>query len=144
VSAECGGVNYALSFREGAIEVRARLFPDRTVTMKIDKINSIQLLRKSVMPPAMIGAVSLAFGLILGIAEEGSPAILPQSLRGPVQSLAIGVAIICLTILLSRWFFGNLILKQVNSSPITVRMVPTGNARRFVMLIQSQIPSEVT
>jgi len=144
VSAECGGVNYALRFREGAIEVRARPFQDRTVTIKIDKINSIQLLRKSVMPPAMIGAVCLAFGLMLGIAEEGSPAILPQSLRSPLQLLAIGVAIVCLTILLSRWFFGNLILKQVDSSPITVRMVPTGNARRFIMLIQSQIRTEVT
>jgi len=144
VSAECSGVNYALLFRGRAIEVRARPFQDTNVTMEIDKIKSIELLRKSVMPPAMIGAVCLAFGLILGIAEEGSPAILPQSLRGPVQSLAIGVAIICLVILLSRWFFSNLIVKPVDAPPITVRMVSTRSARRFVMLIQSQIRTEVT
>jgi hypothetical protein len=144
VSAECSGVNYALRLRERAIEVRARPFQDTTVTIEIDKIKSIELLRKSVMPPAMIGAVFLAFGLILGIAEEGSPAILPESLRGPLQLVAIGVAIVCLTILLSRWFFGNLILKPVDAPPITVRMVSTRSARRFVMLIQSQIRTEVT
>jgi hypothetical protein len=144
VSGECGGVNYALRLRGRAIEVRARPFQDTTVTIEIDKIKSIELLRKSVMPPAMIGAVSLALCLIIGVAEEGSLAILPRSLRGPVQLLAIAVAIICLVILLSRWFFGNLIVKPVNASPITVRMVSTRSARRFVMLIHSQIRTEAT
>jgi hypothetical protein len=138
VSAECSGVNYALQLRGGAIEVRARPFQDATVTIEIDRIKSIELLRKSVMPPAMIGAVCLSLGLVLAVAEEESLAILPLGLRSPMQFLAIGIAFICLILLFSRWFFGSLILKPVDAPPITVRLVPTGSGRRFVMLIQGQ------
>jgi len=141
VSAECSGINYALRLRERSIEVRARPFQDTTVTIEIEKIKSIELLRKSVMPPAMIGVVCLSLGLILGLAEEESLAIVPFGLRSPLQLSATGVAIVCLVILLSRWFFGNLILKPVDASPITVRMVPTVSARRFVMLIEGQTRS---
>jgi hypothetical protein len=138
VSAECSGVNYALRLRRGAIEVRPRPFQDTTVTIEIDRIKSIELLRKSVMPPAMIGVVCLSLGLILGLAEEESLLIVPLGFRSPLQFLAIGIAFICLMILFSRWFFGSLILKPVDGSPITVRLVPTGSGRRFVMLIQGQ------
>ena len=139
MSAECIGLNYALRFRERAIEVRARLFQETAVTIEMDRIKSIELLRKSVMPPAMIGVVSLSLGLILGIAEEELVAIVPFGLRSPLQYLLMGTAGICLAILISRWFFSNLILKPVDASPITVRMVPTSSARRLVMLIQSEI-----
>ncbi|HXZ98022.1 MAG TPA: hypothetical protein VED24_01500 [Candidatus Acidoferrum sp.] len=138
MSAECSGVNYALRLRRGAIEVRARPFEDSTVTIEITRIKSIELLRKSVMPPALIGAVCLSLGVILALAGEESLSILPSALRGPLQFLTIGVAFICLIILFSRWFFGSLILKPVDASPITVRLVPTGSGRRFVMLIQGQ------
>jgi hypothetical protein len=138
VSAECSGVNYALRFRERVIDVRARPFQSTTLTIGMDRIKSIELLRKSVMPPAMIGAVCLSLGLILGIGEE-LVAIVPIEFRSPLQYLLIGTAAICLVILLSRWFFSNLILKRVDARPITVRMVPTSSARRFVMLIQCEI-----
>ncbi|TSA42656.1 hypothetical protein D4R54_02290, partial [archaeon] len=105
MSAECSGVNYALRFRERAIQVRARPFPGTTVAIEMDRIKSIELLRKSVMPPAMIGVVCLSLGLILGIAEEELVTILPIGLRSPLQYLLIGAAAICLAILLSRWFF---------------------------------------
>ena len=138
MSAECSGVNYALRFHERAIQVRARPFPGTTVGIEMDRIKSIELLRKSVMPPAMIGVVCLSLGLILGIAEEELVAIVPIGLRSPLQYLLIGAAAICLAILLSRWFFSSMILKRVDAPPITVRMVPTGSARRFVMLIQGE------
>ena len=138
MSAECSGVNYALRFRERAIQVRARPFRGTTVVIEMDRIKSIELLRKSVMPPAMIGVVCLSLGLILGITEEELVAIVPIGLRGPLQYLLIGAAAICLAILLSRWFFSNMIFKRVDAPPITVRMVPTGSARRFVMLIQAR------
>ena len=139
MSAECIGLNYALRFRERAIEVRARLFQETAVTIEMDRIKSIELLRKSVMPPAMIGVVCLTLGLILGITEEEFVAVVPLGLRSPLQYLLMGTAGICLAILISRWFFSNLILKPVDASPISVRMVPTSSARRFVMLIQSEI-----
>ena len=139
MSAECSGVNYALRFHGRAIEVRGRLFQDTAVTIEMDRIKSIELLRKSVMPPAMIGVVCLSLGLILGITEEEFVAVMPLGLRSPLQYLLMGTAGICLAILISRWFFSNLILKPVDASPITVRMVPTSSARRFVMLIQSEI-----
>jgi hypothetical protein len=138
VSADCGGINYALRLRRGVIEVQAKPFEDTTVTIEVNRIKSIELLRKSVMPPAMIGALCLSLGLVLRLAEEESLAILPLGLRGPLQFLAMGIAFICLMILLSRWFFGSLILRPVDALPITVRFVPTRSGRRFVMLIQSQ------
>jgi hypothetical protein len=144
VSAECSGANYAIRFRERTIELRARPFLGTTVTIEMDGIKSIELLRKSVMPPAMIGVVCLSLGLLLGIAEEESIATIPIELRGPLQYLLIGTAAICLVILLSRWFFSNLILKPVNASPITVMMVPTSSARRFVMLIEDEIRDSET
>ena len=139
MSAECSGVNHALRFRERAIEARGRLFQDTAVTIEMGGIKSIELLRKSVMPPAMIGVVCLSLGLILRIAEEEWIAVVPIGLRNPLQYLLMGSAGICLAILLSRWFFSDLILKPLDASPITVRMVPTSSARRFVMLIQSEI-----
>ncbi len=138
MSAECSGVNYALRFRERTIQVRARPFRGTTVGIAMDRIKSIELLRKSVMPPAMIGVVCLSLGLILGIAEEELVTIVPIGLRSPMQYLLMGATAICLAILLSRWFFSNMILKRVDAPPITVRMVPTGSARRFVMLIQGE------
>jgi hypothetical protein len=138
LSTECSGINYALRLRRGAIEVQAKPFEDATVTIDINRIKSIELLRKSVMPPAMIGAVCLSLGLVLRLAEEESLAILPLGFRSPLQFLALGIAFICLIILFSRWFFGSLILKRVDAPPITVRFVPTGSGRRFVMLIQGQ------
>jgi hypothetical protein len=104
-------------------------------------MKSIELLRKSVMPPAMIGAISLSLGLILRIAEDELTAIVPLALRVPLQLLAFAVASACLLILIARWFFSNLVLRPIDASPITVRMVPTNSARRFVMLIQGQNPT---
>jgi len=145
MSPECNGINYALRLRGRALDVRARPFRDKTVTIKMDRIKSIELLRKSVMPPAMIGAICLSLGLILRIAEDELTAIVPLALRIPLQFLAFAIASVCLIILLARWFFSILILRPIDASPIIVRMVPTSNARRFVMLIQSQTPTaEVT
>lgn len=141
MSADCSGINYALSLREGTVEIRARLFSDRTLTMSVDKIKSIELLRKSVMPPAMIGAICLSIGLLLGIAEDELIAIIPLSIRVPLRFLSLGIALVCLMILLSRWFFASLIVKPVDGSSITVRMVPTGSARHLITLIQSQTPT---
>jgi hypothetical protein len=138
VCAECSGVNYALRFGERVIDVRPRLFRGATLTIEMDGIKSIEILRKSVMPPAMIGAVCLSLALILWIGEEFA-AIVPIEFRSPLQYLLIGTAAVCLVILLSRWFFSNLILKRADAPSITVRMVPTSSARCFVMLIQSEI-----
>ena len=138
MSAECSGMNYALRLHEGKIEVCARPFQRRLTTLEMGRIKSIELLRKSVMPPAAVGALGLSLGLVLRIAGEELVGIVPLSLRGPLQYVGFGVAVACLTILTVRWFFANLILKPANGPPITVRMVPTHSARRFVALVQRQ------
>lgn len=138
MSTECSGVNYTLRLHERTVEARARLFHIRTLTISVDEIKSIELLRKSVMPPAMIGAICLSVGLSLGIAEEELIAIVPLLIRAPLRFLALGIASVCLVILICRWFFANLIVKPVDGSPIVVRMVPTQSARRLIMLIQSR------
>jgi hypothetical protein len=139
-SAECGGINYAVRYREGTLEIRGRPFPSRTLKMEIGEIKSIELLRKSVMPPAVIGVVCLALGSILGIGEKELAAIAPLSLRTPLELLTLGVAVICLIILIFRWFLSSIVLKPAGSSAITVRMVPTSSARRLLTLIQQAPP----
>jgi len=140
MSAECRGINYALRFREGTLHIRARPLREKTSAIGMDKVKSIELLRKSVMPPAVIGAVCLSLVFVLGIAEEWWIPIVPSAFRSILQFLGVGAAVFCLVVLVCRWFFVNIILKPVDASPTTVRMVPTGSARRFVMIIQNQTP----
>lgn len=139
--AECSGVNFVLRLRQEALEVRSRPFENRTMTIEIGKIKSIELLRKSVMPPAVLGGASLALGLILRLANDELTAIVPVAFRTPSQFLALGVAVVCLIVLVTRWLFANLILRPTGTPPIIVRMVPTHSARRFVMLVQKKAPN---
>ena len=138
--AECGGINYALRLLQGTVEVRSRPFQDRTSTIRIGNIKSVELLRKSVWPPAVIGGAGLSLGSILRLANGELIGIVPVQFHVPLQFLTFGIAVVCLFLLLARWFFANLILKPVGTAPIIVRMVPTGSARRFVMLVQRQTP----
>ena len=140
ISAECGGINYAVRYREGTLEIRPRPFPSRTLTMEIGEIKSIEMLRKSVMPPAVIGAVCLVLGSILGFGEKEFAAIVPLGFRTPLELLTLGFAVVCLTILIFRWFLSSIVLKPVGSPAITVRMVPTSSARRLLTLIQQTPP----
>ena len=110
--------------------------------MQIGEVKSIEMLRKSVMPPAVIGAVCLALGSILGIGEKELEAIVPLGFRTPLELLTLGVAVVCLTILIFRWFLSSIVLKPVGSPAITVRMVPTGSARRLLTLIQQAQPTK--
>ena len=142
VSVECAGVNYALLFHDEILEIRARPLTRRTLTVAVNKIKSIELMRQSIMPPAMIGAASLILGSVLRIAEEALVGIVPLGFQIPLQLLAFGVAIICLAIMVLRYFFGNLILKPVDGSPIVVRMVPTSSGQRFIARLQQTSRSE--
>jgi len=141
IRAECGGINYALRLLQETVEVRSRPFQNRTSTIRIGNIKSVELLRKSVWPPAVIGGVGVSLGSILRLANGELIGIVPIELHEPLQYVTFGIAVVCLLLLVARWFFANLILKPVGAAPIIVRMVPTGSARRFVMLVQRQTPS---
>ena len=140
MSAECSGINYTVRLHEGAVEVRARPFQDSTLTVEIGRIKSIELLRKSVWPPAVVGGIGLSLGLILGLAGGGLIGIVPLSFLIPTRMLSLGLAAVCLIVLTSRWLFANLVLKAADIPAIIVRMVPTDSAKRFVMLVQKQGP----
>jgi formate/nitrite transporter FocA (FNT family) len=138
---ECGGINYVLRLLQGTVEVRSRPFRDRTATIEIGNIKSVELLRKSIWPPAVLGGVGLSLGAILRLANDELIGIVPIEFRAPLQFLTFGIAVVCLVVLVARWLFANLILKPVGAAPIIVRMVATGSARRFVMLVQRQTPN---
>lgn len=140
VSAECSGINYALRIGEGTVEVYRRPFRHSRVVVKITRIKSIELLRKSIMPPAAVGAVGLSAGLALRIAEDELIGFVPSTSRMPLESFSFAVAFVCLVLLISRWFFGNLILRPIGMPAIVVRMVPTHTARGFVALVQRRAP----
>jgi hypothetical protein len=108
------------------------------MTLGIGRIKSVELLRKSVMPPAVVGGVSLSLGSILRIAEDEFVGIVPTTFRMPSQLFTFGIAAVCLLVLLARWFFADLIIEPTGASPIVVRLVPTDSARRFVTLVQKQ------
>ena len=136
MSAECRGINCALRFKGGVLDYRAWPLRDKVSAIEMNRIKSIELRRKSVMPPAMIGALCLSLVFVVGLAKEGWISIVPLVIQGPLQSLGVVVAVISLVVLVCRWFFGNITLKFVDASSITVRMVPINSAQRFVMLIQ--------
>ena len=145
MSAECRGINCALRFQKGALNLQAWPLRDKFSVIEMNRIKSIELRRKSVMPPAMIGVLCLSLVLVVGFAEEGWISVMPLVLLEPLWSLGVVVAVICLVVLVCRWFFGNITLKLVDTSSITVRMVPIRSAQRFVMLIQKQNrPAEET
>jgi len=110
------------------------------LTVEIGRIKSIELLRKSVWPPAVVGGIGLSLGLILGLAGGGLIGIVPLSFLIPTRMLSLGLAAVCLIVLTSRWLFANLVLKAADIPAIIVRMVPTDSAKRFVMLVQKQGP----
>jgi len=135
MSTECKGVNYALRLHQGVVEIRATFFQKRTSSVEIEKIRSIELLRKSVMPPVVIGGVSLAIGLVV---DSPWLMIVPPEFRVFLGTLGLGIAALCLILLIFRWFFANLVLRRSDAPPVIVRMVPAPSARRFFALLQSQ------
>jgi len=134
MSAECKGVNYALRLHEGVVEIRATFFQKRTSSVEIEKIKSIELLRKSVMPPVVIGGATLAIGLM---ADTPWLMIVPPGFRAFLGTLGLGIAALCLILLVFRSFFANLVLRRSDAPPVIVRMVPATSARRFFALLQS-------
>jgi hypothetical protein len=140
-SAKCSGINCALRLDDGALEIRERLFRRRTRTVQIGRVESIELLRKTVMPPLVIGVIGLSAALLLATSLWGLwVAVLPQEFHAFLQLSGFGIALICLFLLVARVFFANLILKPADSLPIVVRLVPIASAKRFFALLQRQIP----
>jgi len=140
MSAKCSGINYALQLRERSVEVRPQPFQARTIAIEIGEIRSVELLRKSVMPPAVIGLIGLSLTLIFRLPDVAFIGSLPFVLLTYLQLITLGIAVFCLAILSVRWFFCNLVLKPAKMPRIVVRMAPTSSARRFVMLFQMQAP----
>jgi len=140
MSAKCSGINYALQLSQGSVEVRPRPFQARNVTIGIGDIKSVELLRKSVMPPAVIGLIGLSLTLIFRLPDVALIGGLPFGLSTYLQSITLGVAVFCLAVLAVRWFFCNLVLKPAKMPPIVVRMVPSSSARRFVALFRTEAP----
>ena len=141
MSAECSGINYALRIDKGTVEIYRRPYRDSRVVVEVSRIKSIELLRKSVMPPAAVGAVGLSVGLALRIAEDELIGFVPSASRMPLELFSFAVAFVCLMLLISRWFFANLILRPIGMPAIVVRMVPTSTARQFVALVQRRVLS---
>jgi hypothetical protein len=140
MSSECSGISYALRLNQGTIEVRPRFLQHRIVTFEIRRIKSIELLRKSVIPPAVIGGIALSVDVINNL-DDGLTWFIPSGFQTQIHLIALGTATVCLIILALRSFFANLVLKPIDTPPITVRMIPTGSARHFVMLVQAQAPA---
>lgn len=138
MSAKCSGINYSLQLHPAGVEVHPRLFQQGSRTLGISEIESVELLRKSVMPPAMIGLVGLLVTLILRLPDGWLIGNIALELSAYLQLVTLGLAVVCLILLVVRWFFANLVLKPANMSAISVKMVPSGSARRFVTLFQMQ------
>ena len=137
--AKCSGINYCLQLYEASVEVRRRPFQDKSRTLATSEIESVELLRKSVMPPALIGVICLIAYVALVLPDGWLMSVLPAGIGTYLPPLSLGIATVCLLVLIVRWLFTNLILRPSNTSPVTVKMVPARSARRFVALFQMQV-----
>jgi len=138
MSARCSGINCALQVGERSVEVRWRPFQARSVTIQIGEIRSVELLRKSIMPPAAIGLVALSLSLIFRLPDIAFIEGIPFRWVSYLQPITLGIAVFCLVALFVRWFFCNLVLKPARMPPIVVRMALGRSARRFVTVFQTQ------
>lgn len=116
--AECVGIDYALRLHQAALEVRSRAFRHGTVTIKIGKIKSIELLREGTMAPALLSGIAPSLGTVLGLGNDELIGILRTGFHTSSQFLALGVGAICLIVLAARFVFATLISKPVGTSPI--------------------------
>jgi len=139
MSAKCTGINCALRLDDGVIEVRLMPFQRLTATIDVSKIGSIELLRKSVMPPAVVGGLALLSNLIPGFFGDLLLPFVPGELRLFLQLGTLGIAALCLILLAMRWLFARLVVRPSDTRSITLRMVPTGSAKRFVETFQDRV-----
>lgn len=137
---ECSGINYALRFGERTLEVRARSPRKDYFVIELASMRSIEISRKSVMPPAAIGLAALSIGLVFRLFGDAFLALIPLGSQIVLQVLSLGLAAGCLIVLLVRWLFANLVLKPEGQPPTVVRLVPTGSARAFMIRFRKKLP----
>jgi len=105
----------------------------------MSEVASIQLLRKSVMPPAAVGSASILLNVFLRLTGDELLATVPPEVRRLMEISTLGVAVVCLVILLARWSFARLVLRPADTQVIVVNMVPARSAKRFVEAFQRQL-----
>ena len=132
-------MNYVITLKDGRVEIRGRAASASTLSQEISGVKSVELLRRSIWPPAFIGTCLLTLGLALRLTDNTWLGFVPTSFVRPSEYAAVGGAAVCLVILLTRLFFANLVLKPMRGSPVIVRFVPVGSAKRFVAMLQSQV-----
>ncbi len=139
----CTGANYSLQLDDGIVQIRTMPFGRPMKPVAVDKIASIELLRKSVMPPAAVGTAALISSLMLGLAEHELLASIAGELRLFSEIAALGLAAICLILIVERWLFAKLVVTPSDMAPITLSMVPAKSAKRFVEGFQNQLSASV-
>ena len=139
MSTECAGIDRSLRLEDGVIEVRSMPFRRLTASIRTSEVASIQLLRKSVMPPAAVGSASILLNVFLRLTGDELLATVPPEVRRLMEISTLGVAVVCLVILLARWSFARLVLRPADTQVIVVNMVPARSAKRFVEAFQRQL-----
>ena len=139
----CAGANYALQLGDGIVEIRTMPFGRPVATLAVNKIGSVELLRRSVMPPAAVGTAALISSLVLRLAGDELLASIAGEFRGFSEIAALGLAATCLILIVERWFFAKLVVTPSDMAPITLSMVPAKSAKRFVEGFQNQLSASV-
>jgi len=110
----------------------------------VSEVASIELLRKSVMPPAAVGSASILLNLFIRLTGDELLATVLPEFRRLMEYSTFGVAVVCLVLLVARWLFARLVLRPAATQPITVNMVPARSAKRFVEAFQLQLSASTS
>ena len=135
----CVGANRALQIVDGTMEIHTMPFGIVESTVPVTEITSLELQRKSVMPPATVGTAALISGIVLKLAEDQMLAIVPAEPRRLLGTLMLGIAAACLVLIVERWLFAKIVVRLSNLAPVAAFMVPVRSARRFVEGFQGQL-----
>ena len=139
----CTGANYALQLGEDIVEIRTMPFGRPVATVAVNKIASVELLRRSVMPPAAVGTAALISSLALRLAGDELLAGVAVEFRRFTEIAVLGLAAACLILIFERWFFARLVVTPSDMAPITLSMVPAKSAKRFVEGFQNRLSASV-
>jgi hypothetical protein len=107
----------------------------------VSEVASIELLRKSVMPPAAVGSAAIFSNAVLRLTGDELLAMVPPEYRRFLEISTLSVAVICLVLLVARWLSARLVLRSADMQLITLNMVSARSAKRFVDAFQKQLPA---
>lgn len=135
----CVGTNYVLQLADGTVEIHTMPFRWVVTTLPVNKIASVELLRRSVMPPTVIASAALLSNLALRLGRDELLTVVSMELHRFSEIATLGLALICLVLIVERWLYAKLVVTPSAMEPIILSLAPARSAKRFVEEFQNEL-----